>query len=312
MTEEYRYPLRAVALQTGLSGHVIRVWERRYGAVKPERTDGGRRCYREEDIARLKKLARLTGAGHRISELAVMGEGELEGLLSEVGTSGGSEVGMGVEASECCAVDDAMAAVQELDSARLEAVLERSLGERGHLATLRDVIAPLAGVIGEGWRRGSLRVAHEHFASAVIRDFLGSTARGYGIGEEAPELVVATPTGQLHELGALLVGALARDSGWRVVHLGTCVPAEEIAAAAKLRGARALALSLVFPEDDAALGSELRRLARLVPDGCAILAGGRAAAAYAEVLSEIGAHLPGDLDGLMEVLDGLRCGAKVA
>ena len=52
-----RYPMKFVTQRTGLSPHVLRVWERRYGAVQPDRTESNRRQYGEDDVARLGLLA---------------------------------------------------------------------------------------------------------------------------------------------------------------------------------------------------------------------------------------------------------------
>ena len=78
-------------------------------------------------------------------------------------------------------------------------------------------------------------------------------------------LVVATPAGQIHELGALLVGAAAANLGWHVTYLGASLPAAEIAGAARQNRARAVALSLVYPEDDPRLEGELTRLRESLP-----------------------------------------------
>ena len=59
-----------VARRTGLSAHVIRIWEKRYGAVKPERTPTNRRVYSEDQIERLDLLCRVTQAGHSIGHVA--------------------------------------------------------------------------------------------------------------------------------------------------------------------------------------------------------------------------------------------------
>ena len=130
----------------------------------------------------------------------------------------------------------------------------------------------------------------------------------FPLAESAPSLVVATPTGQLHELGAVMVTAAASNLGWRVIYLGASLPAAEIAGAAIQNKARAVALSLVYPEDDATLGDELVNLRRYLPEGIKILVGGRAAEAYRDALNRIGAlHMP-DLNSLMDSLDGLRKG----
>src|SRR5262249_39099710 len=67
---EPTYSLGAVARLTGLSQHVLRAWERRYGAVTPVRSPGGTRRYRESDVERLRLLRAAVAAGHPISEVA--------------------------------------------------------------------------------------------------------------------------------------------------------------------------------------------------------------------------------------------------
>src|SRR3954453_16918076 len=87
------------------------------------------------------------------------------------------------------------------------------------------------------------------------------------------QLVVATPNGQLHELGALLASAAASNLGWLVTYLGASLPAAEIAGAARQNQARAVALSLVYPEDDQKLEGELFRLRESLPAEVTLLVG---------------------------------------
>ena len=75
------HPIKVVAKKTGLSPHLIRVWERRYGAVTPERSDTQRRMYSEREIERLKVLQMLTEAGHSIGNIATLGSRIPEGAL---------------------------------------------------------------------------------------------------------------------------------------------------------------------------------------------------------------------------------------
>jgi methanogenic corrinoid protein MtbC1 len=118
--------------------------------------------------------------------------------------------------------------------------------------------------------------------------------------------VVATPAGQIHELGALIVSAMAADLGWQVTYLGASLPAAEIAGAARQCRARAVALSLVYPEDDPRLGGELARLREALPPEVALLVGGRALPAYRELAAGLGAVTVDSLGHLGAVLDGLR------
>ena len=119
-------------------------------------------------------------------------------------------------------------------------------------------------------------------------------------------LVVATPAGQIHELGALLVGAAAANVGWHVTYLGASLPAAEIAGAARQNRARAVALSLVYPEDDPRLEGELTRLHDSLPAEVTLLVGGRAMPAYRAALEKIDATPLEDLTHLCATLDELR------
>jgi methanogenic corrinoid protein MtbC1 len=180
---------------------------------------------------------------------------------------------------------------------------------------LRRVAAPLARAIGDSWREGRITAAHEHFASAVLRTYLAQAAKPFASSANDPVLVVTTPAGQLHELGALLAAAMAANLGWHVTYLGASLPAPEIAGAAKQNRARAVALSIVHPTDDPRMDGELTRLRDLLPSEVKLIAGGQAAPAYCAVLDRIGALQVGDLAQLSSILDELRAptlGAGVA
>ena len=109
------------------------------------------------------------------------------------------------------------------------------------------------------WREGRLGIAHEHLATAAVREVLGWVRESSETVGAAPALVVATPPNQMHEGGALMVAAAAAAEGWRVTYLGAEPAGPEIAAAAVRTGARAVALSLIHPDNDPAWAATLRR-----------------------------------------------------
>ena len=307
-----RFPMKMVSQRTGLSAHVLRVWERRYGAVSPDRTESNRRLYSKEEVRRLELMAMLTRGGHNISQIAQLSAKELEALANELpegapdADSGGHTNrrpgGTALEAFR----KQAWAAVVNLDGAGLESVLESVTRELGGSAMIEKLVVPLVGQIGEAWDSGEISVAHERATSTVIQEALLVAGRPHSETCGAPVLVAATPAGQVHELGASLVVCTARRRGWAVTYLGSSIPAEEIAHTAKTKGATAVALSLVYPSDDKALPAELKRLKRLLPDSCSIVAGGRAAPAYAKALDKIGAQHLTELGELKDWLDSER------
>lgn len=303
------HAIKAVARRTGLSAHVIRIWEKRYHAVEPERTDTNRRLYSEEQIERLSLLRDITQAGHSIGNVAKLPTVRLRELAeqSTVNLAGAPSGNGGGTASF---LDECIAAVKTLDSRALEDALNRAATDLGAQGLLQRVVAPLAQKIGDLWRDGIITAAHEHFASVVIRIFLGHAAKPFAGAENGPGLIVATPSGQLHELGALLAAATAANLGWRVTYLGASLPAAEIAGAVKQSQARALALSIVYPEDDPRLETELMRLRDLLPDDVLLLSGGRAVTSYSAALEKIGAVQIKDLAHLGSVLDEARKPSK--
>jgi len=104
----------------------------------------------------------------------------------------------------------------------------------------------------------------------------------------------------------LLVGAAAANLGWHVTYLGASLPAAEIAGAARQNRARAVALSLVYPEDDPRLVAEFAAIRQSLPPEIPLLVGGRAMAAYRDALKGVGAVLIEDLSHLGVALDRLR------
>src|SRR5512145_2624110 len=117
---EATYALGAVVRLTGLSAHVIRAWERRYGAVRPQRSAGGTRRYSEDDVARLRLLATAVAQGHRIGALAGLSDDAIERLLAPPG-----------RAPAASPVDELVALAERLDAAGLERGLGLQLGALG-------------------------------------------------------------------------------------------------------------------------------------------------------------------------------------
>jgi methanogenic corrinoid protein MtbC1 len=301
-----RHPIQVVARRTGLSSDVLRAWERRYGAVKPQRSDSQRRLYSDADIERLILLRRGTLAGRSIGQLSVLPGTELRLLVADdlesLAADAPTPAAEGVEPSTV--LEKAATAVRDLDAAQLQSVISGASLVVAPPLLVERVLVPLMRSIGEQWLAGTLGIAHEHLASAVVRTVLSDLAKPRQLSADAPALVVGTPARQIHELGALVVAATAAADGWRVVYVGADIPAADIAAAAEQVGAKAVALSITYPPDDD-MGDELAELRRLLPREVPVLAGGLSALSYSQPLAAIGALLVGDLQALRSVLASL-------
>jgi DNA-binding transcriptional MerR regulator/methylmalonyl-CoA mutase cobalamin-binding subunit len=290
------YTIRAVAEKTGLTAHTIRAWERRYGLLSPERTGTNRRMYDDRDVERLRLVVRAMEAGHSVGVVAGMPNEELAKLGGSAAKSATSAPGSEDFLAQC------ERAMLDLDSDLFQSTLRRANAVLGVERFLKEVVLPMLSVVTKGWESGAVQIAHEHFASAFLRTELERIRYSIAPPSNAPRLLVTTPSGHVHELGALLVAITAARHGWRITYLGPNLPAGEVAAAARQISASAVALSLVYPESDPRTVGELRRLREQVGAGIPILVGGAAARSYREVLDEIGATVIGDLDALAPAL----------
>jgi DNA-binding transcriptional MerR regulator/methylmalonyl-CoA mutase cobalamin-binding subunit len=299
------YTIQKAALQAGLTPHVLRAWERRYAALTPQRTPSNRRLYTDKDIERLSLLRQTVQSGHNIGRVVGLPSEELRRLIAEASAlDSANEVTP--SPTSASPLDEGLRAIDKLDAWALERYLARSASSLGTAVLIDQVVVPLLKYLGEGWREGSVRIANEHMASVVLRTHLLRTLGSFQPPAPAPCLVVTTPAGQHHEFGALLVAVTAALEGWRVLYLGTNLPAEEIAGAVQRSGAIAVGLSIVYPPDDPLLSEELRTLRRCLGDEVLILASGREAAAYRHALRAISAVMPDDLHGLRVELEAVR------
>jgi DNA-binding transcriptional MerR regulator/methylmalonyl-CoA mutase cobalamin-binding subunit len=296
-------PISVVVRRTGLTQDVLRAWEKRYGAVVPLRTPTGRRLYTEDQVARLRLLKQLVDGGRRISDVAELDLDHLRALADEDASEAVVSPATPVRRSASGFLTSALDAVERLDRHALEQALDGALVALSRPRLRGEVLVPLIQQLGQRWQEGSWRVVHEHMASAVLRSFLWNMWRRAEPGPGASSLVVTTPAGQRHELGALLVAGIAADQGWRVMYLGTDLPAEEIAAAVDASRASVVLLSLVYPMPDTRLLDEVRLLRKLVGSDVLLVSGGRAAVAMREELAASGIAVIQDLEDLRPILE---------
>ncbi|MCB1227620.1 MAG: MerR family transcriptional regulator [Verrucomicrobiales bacterium] len=298
-------PIQVASQRSGVTAHVIRIWERRYGALEPVRTGTNRRLYGDEQIRRLQLLRQLTECGHRIGNIATLGLLELARLLQDGGTTVSKATPR--EPMPPCEsapqyLEACLQAVTDFDSDGLRQLLHRSRIQLGQRCLLVRVIAPFIQELGRRWQDGSVRTGQEHLGTAVVREVLLAPPPGHQPRPGSPEIIVSTPAGELHEIGALLAAATARDLGWQVTYLGPNLAPEEIAACARARQARAVALSLVCPEQPDSMLQQIQELRQLLQPHCVLIVGGRASSPCRQALENLPVHWVTDLPALDDLL----------
>ena len=182
---ENKHGIKTVAIQTGLTQFTIRAWEKRYNVVTPLRTETNRRLYSDADISRLTLLRLATEAGHNIGRIASLPSEE---LLELIGTGGMvaqsaaiAKEEVSLETSLHFYIASCIAAVKRFEMQALESTLFAASVAFSQPVFLEKLVAPLMQHIGEQWRAGTLRIAHEHLATAVVRTLLGNICQGSDI-----------------------------------------------------------------------------------------------------------------------------------
>lgn len=301
------FPIGYVALSTGLSPHVIRVWERRYQAVAPERKGNRRRLYSQKDIDHLKHLKQARMQGRRIGALVALDERALSRMNragSEIETAGSTSnrewhqpILTPFEILQTC-----KKAVWRMDAPALSLLMRRADAGLPRTTLLSDVVAPLMHRIGDDWSAKRLGIMHEHVASNVVREFLSDLLNRSNPGEQGPNMVVTTPAGQRCELGALAAGLAAADCGWKVFYFGPDLPSQEIAAAAAVKKADAVCLSITCGTGADAMVREIKRLRRQLPDAVQLHVGGRGAGVVAGALPATNFHVFSSLSEFVQFI----------
>lgn len=297
------YPIGAVARKTGLSVHTLRAWERRHAVVEPRRSAGGTRLYSNADVARLRLLRRATEAGHTIGQVRGLDVEALRSLLREELAEDVSRPAMGGGGEAGWLVGEVLKAVELMDGGRTHALLMRAVVALPVRRVIDDVLIPVLREVGDRWAAGAICPANEHLLSVNVRRVLAWLTETVPVDEAAPRVIVTTPSGDWHELGAQIAGVLAAEAGWRVVFLGPNLPASDIDRAVSITGARLVLLGVTMAEENELL-PELTELRDRLPGEVRVIAGGKGVEAYARTLEEIGIEFVPGFESLRQVLQG--------
>jgi len=258
----------------GVSDHVLRAWEGRYGLLQPVRSAGGFRLYSEADALRVRRMQAHLADGLSAAEAA-------RAVLAQDSRAAGTDRIPTTESELSGALRQALDA---FDEPAAQAVLDRLLSGLSLTAVLRDVVLPYLTELGERWERGTASVAQEHFATNVIRGRLAGLARDWGNGH-GPRAVLACPPGELHDLALMVFGIVLHRSGWRIDYLGMDTPLAELTRTVGARRPALVVVAATLPETLGPLAAQLTALAQRAP---LALAG---AGATPEIASTVGARL---------------------
>ena len=249
------YTIKRAAELTGISVATLRAWERRYGVVSPQRSDGGYRLYGPEDVRALAIMNSLVNEGWSAREAAAettrrLSSRDAAGRETPLGR-GDREVRGGrvapLRPGGRYQSEDAEAfirAAERLDSASATAVLDSrfALGTFEHVVD--DWLMPTLALVGEAWAHGRLTVAGEHLVSYAVQRRLAAAYEVASARVDGPTLLIGLPPGARHELGLLAFAVAARRAGFATVYVGADLPVEDWLRAIEARRAAGMVMAV--------------------------------------------------------------------
>ena len=215
--------------KTGITTHTLRIWEKRHGAPQAIRLPSGHRRYPQHEVERLLVVSKALKLGFRAGKV-------VGGTLEELNRLLGLETSDSSGAPSSIAIDDNILLNQwiqwitQYDEENFEMEMHRQWGQRGPLEFVIHLAAPLVTRIGKEWQDGNLSVAHEHFATGILNNFLASRWRKQNNYKVWPTAVLTTLPGESHLLGLQMCATVLSVTDCKIVSLGLDVPEEEIIA----------------------------------------------------------------------------------
>src|SRR6185437_15157663 len=244
---------------SGIKAHTIRIWEQRYNALQPNRSEGNTRYYDNAQLRRLLNIVSLAGQDYKISELGVMADKQLfkmvEGLINE------SE-----NKTDEYFVSQLIAAAMGYDELHFDKRFCQCLLRYGMKDTYIKVIYPVLVRTGLMWACDELPPANEHFITNLIRQKLFTAVNALPPPKTNPQpWVLFLPENEFHEIGLLFSHYLIRLSGKKVIYLGSNVPMQSVINAVNEVSCRNLLLFLVHKDLDAEIHESLNKLCSQFP-----------------------------------------------
>lgn len=224
----HTFSIRDLEHLSGIKAHTIRMWEQRYGILKPSRTSGNIRTYDDEDLRMLLNIAVLNRQGMRISKIAGLSPEELQGSVRQATLEDGVSEGQ---------VDALVISMIDLDEEHFDKILASATLRDGFEDAVRRVLYPFLDRIGVLWMTGSISPAHEHFIANLIRQKLIVAIDGLYVkpSEVRQTWMLFLPEGEHHEIGLLFLHYLLKKRGHAVVYLGANVPLDDVLSVGKVR-----------------------------------------------------------------------------
>lgn len=220
------YTLTDLERLTGIRADTIRVWEKRYGLLKANRTFTNRRWYTVEDLKKLINVATINRHGMKISTIASMPARHIEETAAGIaGNIADNEI----------YINALVLAMSEFNESAANEILLKSVISQGFSRTMSSVIFPFLRQVGVMWHTGSADVSSEHFISGIIRRKLMAAYDNISIAKSSSgkKILMFLPENEYHDLSLLFYAYVVRSRGHDVLYLGQSTPLTAVDTAVK-------------------------------------------------------------------------------
>lgn len=216
-----KYSIKDLEKLTGIKAHTIRIWEKRYQLISPERTSTNIRYYSDGDLKRLLNVSTLNRNGFKISNIVSMDSEEINQRIMDISDTSYDYNNQ---------IEQLIISMIDMDEHRFDRVLSSSVIKMGFDDTVIKILYPFFEKIGVLWQIGTVCPAQEHFVSMLVRQKLIIAIDGQSgsYDSDSKVFLMFLPSGEWHELGLLFYSYLVKKAGFKVIYLGQSVPFEDL------------------------------------------------------------------------------------
>jgi MerR family transcriptional regulator, light-induced transcriptional regulator len=217
------YQINDLERLSGIKAHTIRIWEKRYNLIEPQRSDTNIRFYSDEQVKRLLNVSTLLENGHKISKIAALKDNELRKLISKV-----LDEPMDSKVNNAF-VNDLINAMLSFDEVAFEKIFSAVVTRLSIYNAMLEVFYPFLVKTGVLWSTEETSPAQEHFASHFIRKKLMAAIDGLPFPQQKDKkFLLFLPENEWHDVGLLFSDYIIRSHGYSTIYLGQNVPIKNI------------------------------------------------------------------------------------
>ena len=207
---------------SGIKAHTIRIWEKRYQLLKPQRTSGNIRYYDTISLQKLLNVALLNKNKYKISKIAEMSDDSIVLLAREL-------------ANKNALVDDAINSLKismfSFDQVLFNQTYNQLLIHKTFRQVFKEVFIPFLNHIGLMWQTNTLTPAHEHFVSNLIFQKIQiniEKIQQSTLVDSSEVYVLFLPENEIHELGLMYLNYELSLRAKKTIYLGQSIPLDSL------------------------------------------------------------------------------------